>query len=200
MKNSSKSDVKEKILKGAAELFSRDGYYKVSVREICEAAGVTKPVLYYYFDDKESLLFEMMQETRKTVNELIEIHVTSKSNIHFQLEGIIEFYIEFINKYPHLMKFSTIVQFMNVPEKVKKYKYDTAKEDWTAIKKLFTEAQNEGYIAKDIDPMMLSQNFFGSIIAIISRYMMNHIGKVKLKKELYSFLEFWKNQFVIKKV
>jgi AcrR family transcriptional regulator len=44
----------------ALELFTRYGYSASSVREICQTAGVTKPVLYYYFKSKEGLYLEIM--------------------------------------------------------------------------------------------------------------------------------------------
>jgi AcrR family transcriptional regulator len=39
----------------AARLFANHGYEATSVRMIVEAAGVTKPTLYYYFGSKEGL-------------------------------------------------------------------------------------------------------------------------------------------------
>src|SRR4051812_50089081 len=43
------------IARVAARLFARHGYDATSVRMIVEAAGVTKPTLYYYFGSKEGL-------------------------------------------------------------------------------------------------------------------------------------------------
>lgn len=45
----------EQILQAAAKLFAQKGYEATSTREIMEAAGVTKPMLYYYFGSKEGL-------------------------------------------------------------------------------------------------------------------------------------------------
>jgi TetR/AcrR family transcriptional regulator len=54
---------REAILRAAMGLFGQKGYAGTSTREICEAAGITKPVLYYYFRDKEHLYRELMIET-----------------------------------------------------------------------------------------------------------------------------------------
>ena len=43
------------IARVAARLFAAQGYDATSVREIVEAAGVTKPTLYYHFGSKEGL-------------------------------------------------------------------------------------------------------------------------------------------------
>jgi AcrR family transcriptional regulator len=53
-------NARDTILKVSMELFARKGYAGSSIREICEAAGVTKPVLYYHFRSKEHLYQELM--------------------------------------------------------------------------------------------------------------------------------------------
>jgi len=50
------------LLSAARELFARKGYSGTSVREIGAAAGVTKPVLYYYFRNKEGIYHELFRE------------------------------------------------------------------------------------------------------------------------------------------
>lgn len=55
-------DVRERLIIAAVRLFATKGYAATSVREIVEAAGVTKPVLYYYFRNKEGVLHAIMQE------------------------------------------------------------------------------------------------------------------------------------------
>ncbi len=50
-----------KLLQAALTLFTRKGYSATTVRELVEAAGVTKPVLYYYFKSKEGLFLELMR-------------------------------------------------------------------------------------------------------------------------------------------
>ncbi len=49
------SEVARHIARTAARLFAERGYDATSVREIVEAAGVTKPTLYYHFGSKEGL-------------------------------------------------------------------------------------------------------------------------------------------------
>ena len=56
-----KSSVKQTIIDKALELFSAKGYEGVSVLELAEAAGITKPTLYYYFGSKEGV-FEAVSE------------------------------------------------------------------------------------------------------------------------------------------
>lgn len=57
------SDARERLLAAALDQFTLRGYAATSVRELCEAACVTKPVLYYYFKSKEGLYLQLMEES-----------------------------------------------------------------------------------------------------------------------------------------
>lgn len=49
-------DNQQRLLDCALDLFGQRGYDAVGVREVVEAAGVTKPTLYHYFSSKRGLL------------------------------------------------------------------------------------------------------------------------------------------------
>ena len=54
---------RERLLAAALTLFNAKGYAAASVREIVETAGVTKPVLYYYFGNKEGIYLKLMESS-----------------------------------------------------------------------------------------------------------------------------------------
>ena len=54
--------VRTRLMTAAIGLFARKGYAATTVREIVEAAGVTKPVLYYHFGSKEGIFLAMMTD------------------------------------------------------------------------------------------------------------------------------------------
>ena len=68
-------EVASHIARIAARLFAERGYDATSVREIVEAAGVTKPTLYYHFGSKkglaEALLTRPMTEFIGSLRELV---------------------------------------------------------------------------------------------------------------------------------
>ena len=45
----------ERILSTALDLFAVKGYDATAVREICEAAGITKPTLYHFYGSKDGV-------------------------------------------------------------------------------------------------------------------------------------------------
>ena len=55
------SETKRHILTKAEQLFAQRGFDGVSMREIAEACDITKANIYYYFENKESLYFEVLE-------------------------------------------------------------------------------------------------------------------------------------------
>jgi AcrR family transcriptional regulator len=81
--------VRERLLSKAIELFNRKGYAATTVREIIQAAGVTKPVLYYYFGNKEGIFLELMHEGFKRLDHITESARLAKGSVS---ESLIDLY------------------------------------------------------------------------------------------------------------
>ncbi len=63
--------VRERIMDVATGLFVSQGYDGISMREIAEAAGVSKAGLYYHFEDKEQLFVEILRENLERLEQAI---------------------------------------------------------------------------------------------------------------------------------
>ena len=76
-----KQNAKDRLLEAGINLFAEKGYAGTSVREITARAGVTEPVLYYYFKNKEGLFRSIMDtasELQKTLlKEILETQGTT---------------------------------------------------------------------------------------------------------------------------
>lgn len=64
--------MRDRILRTAAVLFAQKGFEATAVREIVEAAGVTKGALYHYFDSKDDLLSEIYTRMLRMQTERME--------------------------------------------------------------------------------------------------------------------------------
>ena len=54
-------DLRNHLMSTAARLFQKQGYAAVSLRKIAAEAGVTTGSLYYYFTDKDEIVFEILE-------------------------------------------------------------------------------------------------------------------------------------------
>ncbi len=76
MKSRSQPDVdqsaRERVLKAAVILFTQRGYAATTVREIVESAGVTKPILYYYFGNKEGIYIKILDDVVQAYHQMLQ--------------------------------------------------------------------------------------------------------------------------------
>ena len=79
------NETEERLLDCALTLFAAQGYEGASVREIIEAAGVTRPVLYYYCDNKEHLFKRVVQWTHDDAYRDLEQALSAEASVASQL-------------------------------------------------------------------------------------------------------------------
>jgi TetR/AcrR family transcriptional regulator len=141
-------NARQRLLETATELFAEKGYAGTSVREIVEKAGVSKPVLYYYFKSKDGLFYAVLEWAvnvqQKILNEIFE----SKGTV---LDRFIIFYrrvYEGVRQYQSLYIMIHGLIYgppQGVPE------YDFAKyqrQMLDAVKRIYTEGASLGEIRK----------------------------------------------------
>jgi AcrR family transcriptional regulator len=76
---------KTKIFNVAARLISQKGYNAVSMREISEQSGVSKPMIYYYFNSKEGLYRHLFDSaitySDAQINEVLDRDISVKQKL-----------------------------------------------------------------------------------------------------------------------
>ena len=74
-------NARERLLETAIGMFAEKGYAGTSVREIVEKAGVSKPVLYYYFKSKEGLFLAILDLAEDLQKQLLSEILGSKGDV-----------------------------------------------------------------------------------------------------------------------
>ena len=77
---------RDQIIGIALRAFSQSGYHNTSMNDIAEALGVTKPVLYQYFDSKRSLYLELLHFVGEDLLRSVTQPVTQESDPRAQTE------------------------------------------------------------------------------------------------------------------
>lgn len=90
---------KHKIIMVAKEIFNEKDYDEVKVEDIAEKAGITKTMVYYYFNSKEEMMINVLEELLSSIEETIKgvLDRTSKEEIctiYEQINKVVEKWIE----------------------------------------------------------------------------------------------------------
>ncbi len=80
--------VRDRLLRAAVALFSTRGYAATSIREVVEAAGVTKPALYYHFQSKEGIYRAILQDVQRTVEATVAATQGDSGTVRARVERL----------------------------------------------------------------------------------------------------------------
>jgi AcrR family transcriptional regulator len=85
------------ILEAGTVLFAEHAYEEISMREIAHVAGVSKPLLYHYFQSKIDLFKAAVAEAANELQRVIE--PTSSGSALERLTGSLEAYLSWIEQH-----------------------------------------------------------------------------------------------------
>lgn len=95
----------DRILNKALELFSAKGYDATSVREICEAADITKPTLYHFYGSKEGVYRSLVEGALEGFRQRLESQIQSPGTPVQRLERVARGYFEIAREHREFMRF-----------------------------------------------------------------------------------------------
>lgn len=99
------SEVAQHIARVAARLFATQGYDATPVRAIVEAAGVTKPTLYYHFGSKEGLAQALLWVPMAHLGETLQKILDEEPDPVRMLERTVEAHFAFCREDPDRARF-----------------------------------------------------------------------------------------------
>lgn len=96
------AETAERIAECAAELFAQKGYAATSIREITEAAKVTKPTLYYHFGSKDGLIRHLVEGTLGAYASHLE-EMATRTDYEVALRELVQQQFEFGESHPAIV-------------------------------------------------------------------------------------------------
>ncbi|MBD3273978.1 MAG: TetR family transcriptional regulator [Candidatus Marinimicrobia bacterium] len=176
------NDNKQKILDSAARLFAAKGYDGVSVREIAEASEVTKPVIYYYFKNKEDLYDQLIKESFAHAAKIHNKIYNSPGNIEDKLRRLMRAHFRFGIENPDVIK----ILYDAIHNQITDHGFgpptsnaQSAEEDqnFYKVSDFIKVGQTEEKFRGDADPTKIGMIFVGAINMFIL-YQLHSKGDV----------------------
>jgi len=90
-----KSGRKGEIIQAAAKLFSNKSYHDVTMDQIAQEVGVAKGTIYLYFDSKEKLYLEILEDTYEEIESILEKEIAKGDPAPQKLKKILRLIFQF---------------------------------------------------------------------------------------------------------
>lgn len=100
-------------MESALSLFSEKGYEGTSIREIIERAGVTRPVLYYYFKSKGALFTRLVETSFTDFVSYIDKVASDTDGCRERLKAVMRMAFNHAEKSPEMVRLVLQVIFLS---------------------------------------------------------------------------------------
>lgn len=140
-----KAEKRKEICDVAAKLFVERGFEKTTTRDIASAAGVNTSAIYYYFEDKESILYELLIDIMN--NSLRQMRDIEKRDMSLQekINAVIKLHTHVYGIDPNTMELIVYNQKSLNQEHWEELR-DKQKEYSKIVVKILDEMQKKGKI------------------------------------------------------
>ena len=152
---------KETIFRVAMELFLAKGYDATTTNDICAAAGITKPTLYYYAKSKRHLFYLLHMET---IDKDLKPHLEKVSAIKeplTRLEQMIEGYAVIMCRRPELRVL--IHETLGIKDSYFREVRQMWKSHYYLLRDTISELQRNGTILNKAKPSRLALLLLGML-------------------------------------
>ncbi len=92
------------IIKVTAKLFSQKSFHDVKMDEIAEELGIAKGTIYLYFKSKEKLYLEILEESYKAIEALLENEIVINEPASVKLKKVLRIIFGFYRRNLDVLK------------------------------------------------------------------------------------------------
>lgn len=158
----------EKIYNTAMSLVEKKGFNNITVKEICEKAGVAVGTFYNYFNSKDDILYEIFNKADNFFLHTVANRIEGEN----AKEKIINFFIHYA-EYCKRDKFDQLKQIYNTsnPMFIKKGRYMQE-----VLKKVVEEGIERGEICTDMSPDEVVRFLFIALRGVIFDWCLHDGG------------------------
>jgi TetR/AcrR family transcriptional regulator len=150
------------ILDAAVELFSECGYDGVSMRQIAEAAGVSKSNIYHHFVSKDALYLGILHGSAQHLSEIVEDLAEGDGDFQRRLRVFAEAHLEHLFANEMTLRLVLREAFSGDEEKSRLVVDQVVGGIFNRMVAIFQAGQNAGIIRADLDPGLCATLLMGA--------------------------------------
>ena len=156
-----KQQKRREICQIATRLFVEKGFEKTTIRDIARAGSMNSSALYYYFEDKEAILYEILMEIMNTSLKKMQEIEQSELLPKEKIEAVIKLHTRIYGVDPVRMGLIVFNQKSLSPEHWEELK--GKQRTYTDIVARILKEMREGGEIADIDPTVCTFALFGMV-------------------------------------
>jgi len=166
-----KAEKKLRIREAAIRVLAKNGYYGTTVSQIARAAGVADGTLYLYFDNKDDLLLEIIDELTGQFMEEGRVILEREASPLDRLRRFAELHLTNLGRDQDLACIFQIELRHNM-RMMKHFSETRMRKYFAILEGLITESQEQGLVRRDVDPRLTAKLLFGALDELVTNWLL----------------------------
>ncbi|MDN4086480.1 TetR/AcrR family transcriptional regulator [Paenibacillus polymyxa] len=168
-----KNKNREELIAAAKELFMKQSFLKVNIKDVCHVAGVSRVTFYKHFQSMNEIVFEVQMEILESMTEFVRRAPTAEMNGKQMLTSMLDAWIDYAWQHPDFIKFILLFDlhyeaYDSNEELKERYKHfvSQGKERHFLIDALEAGIQ-DGSLKSDAEPLQTAHFVFTSMMGLL---------------------------------
>ena len=163
---------RERILRGATDVFARAGYFNAKVSDIARAADVADGTIYLYFRGKEDLLINIFREHTRSYLQSLERELTHARRAEERIRLAIRHHLATLGRdrslaivaqveLRHSLKFMALLSHQEVADYL------------NILRGIVEHGQREGAFRRNVNPQLVAKSIFGVLDEMVTSWVLS---------------------------
>ena len=163
---------REQVLQAALKKFAQSGYAGTSVQDIVDAAAVTKPTLYYYFENKAELYQALVDSAHDERRRLMQEAAARCETLSEKLVEILTVLFDFLKGHRELMRLAFSTAFAAPGEVPPEIRYlEKSTRNFELIHSLIKDGLASGALNRRFSSLELTMSFYGLLMIYVASHL-----------------------------
>jgi len=162
---------KATILRAAVDIFASKGYHGCRIADVAKQAGVAYGLVYHYFKNKDELLDAVFQQSSEWLFTNLKAVIDRSSTVPEVVRGITNWCFNSYREDPRAMRVLVlqVARGSGLPGQRIQSKFV---EIIQLLIQMFTRAVERGELRKELDPVLLAAQLFGTVEMGLTSFVM----------------------------
>ncbi|GEM_PF-652870 len=150
------------ILQTALSLFSQNGFTKTTISEMASEVGIAEATIYEYFENKEEILFTLMETFYTELHESLSVHFLGVEGVINQFRKWVWHHLFYLQEHLEYTRLF-ILEIWSNPRFRDSHVFDLYQQYREQLRDLIIAGKQEGIFDQRLNPDLCVSMVFGTV-------------------------------------
>ncbi|RRJ64946.1 TetR/AcrR family transcriptional regulator [Paenibacillus oralis] len=170
-----KNKNREELIAAGKELFMKQSFLNVNIKDVCGRAGVSRVTFYKHFQSMDELIFEVQMKLLESMTAFVERTAAHATNGKEQLRFMLDAWIDFAGQHPEYIKFILLFDLhyeayesnQELKERYERFIHERKEQHF--LSEALEAGKKDGSLNPNLEALATAQFIFTSMMGLLQK-------------------------------